>query len=265
MMPLATCGIPTSGVAYRPKKLGTSRIKASLSRECSRIQADTGIWSLSGVCAEHNNDMTRTFCMAVLAATLLASPWHAAAQAQSGGPSPQSSQAQTGNTYNGEWWLAVGADERAGFVDGVADCMTWVAHINGFSGTPQDVDGPIADYYQAHPADRGMIFIDVWRKIRPGGRTTGFRFAEGHAWKDPHWYLTGLWWRQSSPDERAGFLEGYLWCLQTAVKHPRETYSRPVSYYSDQITAHVAAHPEAEDQPTAVILSRFRDQTTSKP
>jgi hypothetical protein len=207
----------------------------------------------------------QTFCAAVLAATLLASPGYAAAQAQSTGPSQQSRQDAAADTYDGKWWLAIDADQRNGFVDGVADCMTWVAHIDGFSGTPQDVGEPITAYYHAHPADQGMIITDVWRKIRPGERTTGFRFAEGYIWKNPHWYLTGMWWRQSSPAERAGFLEGYLWCLQTAVKHPSETYSRPVSYYSDQITAHVAAHPEVEDQPTAVILSRFRDQTTSKP
>jgi hypothetical protein len=41
--------------------------------------------------------------------------------------------------FNGAWWLAANPGERSGFINGVADCMTWEAHKKGYSATPEQL------------------------------------------------------------------------------------------------------------------------------
>jgi hypothetical protein len=39
-------------------------------------------------------------------------------------------------TFDGYWWSAADPDERSGFLEGTADCLTWIVHAQDFSGTP---------------------------------------------------------------------------------------------------------------------------------
>jgi hypothetical protein len=83
--------------------------------------------------------------------------------------------------------------------------------------------------------------------------------AGGETWKNPHWYLNGDWWRQSSRDEQLGFVEGYLWCMQTRVKPPhRQRYPQPAEYYADKISAYVNSHDHGADEAIADILARYQ-------
>jgi hypothetical protein len=165
--------------------------------------------------------------------------------------------------YDGKWWLGAGSDERSGFLDGVADCVKWVAHAKWLT---HDVDGlqeGITKYYKTRPQDSAMNVADAWRKVlsvsKPRKSIPG-----GEVWTNPHGYFDGQWWRESSESDNRGYLEGYLWCLRTCVNPPPETYSRPISYYADQISVYVRDHPKAEGEAVADILYRFRDRPKPK-
>lgn len=167
--------------------------------------------------------------------------------------------------YDGNWWLTKEVDERYGFMDGVDDCLTWVAHAKGPPGGPYQFEQKITRYYKAHPAERSVSVLEVWRKVArespppkpiPGGET----------WSNPHGYFDGTYWVQMYYDSaRQAFIEGYLWCLRTCVDKPSEMYARPAAYYVHRISDYIQTHPKtAYDEAIATILSRFRDNPKQK-
>ena len=160
--------------------------------------------------------------------------------------------------YDGRWWLSLDSDEQSGFLNGSADCLTWVAHAKWLSHSVEQLEKKVTEYYETHPESGAMPVIEVWRRllreIPPSKPLKG-----GEVWTNPHGYYDGLYWRQDSESGNRGFLEGYLLCMRTQVKSPSETYSRPVDYYGAKINAYLKANPKVDDEPIAVILSRFRD------
>ena len=161
--------------------------------------------------------------------------------------------------YDGNWWLRAEGDERSGFIQGAADCLTWTAHEEGFSATPEELGDKITHYYKAHPQNLSVGVVEVWENVRPKEGLSGSA-PNAETWTSPHWYLNGLWWRQGSRLENVGFVEGYLWCVTTRLKSPAQAYSRPIAYYADHISTYIRANPKADDQAVATILERFRDQ-----
>ena len=102
--------------------------------------------------------------------------------------------------------------------------------------------------------------IEVWRRVGPQiGRDTP-QTKGGEVYKGDHGFVDGLWYRHSSYSDRLGFLEGYIECLRHYVAQPSATYSRPVTYYDDNIWDYVAAHPAADEEAIAKLLFRYRDK-----
>jgi len=171
--------------------------------------------------------------------------------------------------YDGTWWQAANKERREGFFWGAGDCLTSEVHISkGFFGTSKNTtantfDQQIAKYYAAHPADRKLPVIEVWRKTgRQMADATPPQPSGGEVYTNRHGFLDGQWYRESW-NSRYGFLNGYLGCLRTYVDHPADSYSRSVTYYDDHIWDYIAAHPNADDASIADLLHRFRD--VSKP
>lgn len=163
-------------------------------------------------------------------------------------------------SFEREWWLKTDADERSGFLNGASDCLTWTAHKNGFNATPEQIMDKIDKYYKTHPGSANLNVIDVWQMIANQLKVSKGTEDPGETWKNAHWYLDGLWWRQSSEDEQLGFVEGYIWCMKTQVSAPTESYSRSASFYRRKIDAFVRANPKLSNEAVAVTLHRFRDQ-----
>jgi len=161
--------------------------------------------------------------------------------------------------HDGRWWLGVGQDERSGFLDGSADCLTWLAHAKWLRFGVQGLDVKISNYYSTHPEDSALTVSDVWQKVLSKSQPVK-PIRGGEVWTNPHGYYDGLWWRQDSDLEDKGFLEGYLSCMRSSVRQPAEEYSQPPSYYADQISKYIRAHPKSDDESIASILSRFRDR-----
>jgi hypothetical protein len=162
--------------------------------------------------------------------------------------------------YDGTWWLAANDDERMGFLDGAGDCLESAARVTWLTHSVQSLEKKITRHYQAHPADRAILVTEVWRKLL--SETKPSKPAPGsEVWTNPHEFLNGTWWVQSSETQQLGFLEGYLWCMRTCVDKPAQVYSRSVNSYADQIVKYILAHPKtAYDEAIAEILARFRDR-----
>ena len=179
----------------------------------------------------------------------------------------QSGPSHSRTDYNGKWWLSASHDRQAGFLEGAADCLTWVAHEDGFNGTADQLQGRITAYYKKHPAQQAMlvteVWQDVWSKLAKNTKPSK-QPSDGETWNNPHWYLDGNWWRQGSEDEEHGFIEGFLWCMRLRVKKGAEGYPLSDGHYFNKVDQYIRNHPEADDKPVAVILARFSVQPTSK-
>jgi hypothetical protein len=169
--------------------------------------------------------------------------------------------------YDGKWWLSASQDRQAGFLEGAADCLTWVAHEEGFNGTAHQLQGRVNAYYKEHPEQQSMLVTEVWQEVwanltktqGPSKETSG-----RESWSNAHWYLDGNWWGQGSTEEKKGFIEGFLWCMRSRVKQGVELYPRPNSHYFNKVDQYIRSHPDSENKPVANILARFRAQPTSK-
>jgi hypothetical protein len=188
-------------------------------------------------------------------AMLAASSWSQTRQSQRSTQHPN-------QNFDGKWWLGVGEEERSGFLNGAADCLTWEAKEKGFNATPEELTGRITKFYRMHPKSANAPVIDVWQQIANESASSGSTDTQGETWTNAHWYLNGLWWRQESDPERLGFLEGYLWCMSARVHSDTDTYSKSPPSYKVKIDAYVKDNPKSDDEAIAVILSQFRDSST---
>ena len=199
----------------------------------------------------NGESMRSLSCLIVL--TLATCAW-------SQSPRPANNTALSKQTFAGTWWLKSDIEERAGFLNGVADCMTWTAHKKGFNATPEQLTDRITKFYASHPDGASLSIIDVWRRLddqpQPSTRAEG----QGETWKNAHWYLNGDWWSQVSKTQQFGFVEGYLWCLRTQVSAPTERALRVrfCTFFRRKIDAFVRANPKQGNEAVAITLHRYR-------
>jgi hypothetical protein len=170
-------------------------------------------------------------------------------------------QTQTNQSFDGNWWSKTSTDEHSGFINGAADCLTWTAHETGFNATPEQLTDKVTKFYEENPGLKELPVIDVWRKIWEKMTTNAASPQPGETWKNPHWYLDGFWWLEESPEQKQGYIEGYLWCLRTRVPEQSQKYPRSVSFYVDRIDGFTKtnASSEADREKVALILARFQN------
>lgn len=136
--------------------------------------------------------------------------------------------------------------------------MTWEAHKKGYSATPEQLGKKITKLYESDPGTKSLSVLDAWQRVSPTEKEAPAPKG-GETWTNPHWYLNGDWWAQEAQTEQTGFVEGYLWCVQTQVEGPHASYSKPASFYREKINAYVTAHPKLGKEAVAVTLARFKD------
>jgi hypothetical protein len=180
---------------------------------------------------------------------------------------PTVSAAQTSQHFDGKWWSKTSSEEHSGFINGAADCLTWTAHKKGFNATPEQLVDKITKFYEEHPESHDVSIVDIWKKLWTKTQPSAAAAQPGETWKNAHWYLDGFWWLDETPDQKQGFIEGYLWCMRTQVTAPSETYSKPVSYYVEKIDAFTRANAgsKADREKVALILRRYKDKETAAP
>lgn len=200
--------------------------------------------------------MRNVLCWIFLALT--AGAWaHSSRSASGAVPSKQ--------TFAGAWWVKAEPEERSGFLNGVADCMTWTIHKKGFNATPEQLLDKISNFYRVHSELASLSVIDVWRQVEDQPKASDGAESQGETWKNAHWYLNGNWWSQVGEVQQFGFVEGYLWCLRTQAPDRTEGYSGSIDSYLRRIDAFVKANPKQSKEAVAVTLRRFRDQGGGKP
>lgn len=171
---------------------------------------------------------------------------------------PAASNGHAKSQFDGAWWLSANQGEQSGFVNGVADCMTWEVHKTGYSATPEQLADKITKFYQVNPGSKGLSVLEAWQRVSSAAKQATVPKG-GETWANPHWYLNGDWWAQEAQTEQTGFVEGYLWCLRTQVAGPHGSYTKPDSFYWEKINAYVTANPKLGKEAIATTLARFKD------
>lgn len=205
-----------------------------------------------------NSAHARNLACVVFALILVVFGWAQAPVSQAGS-NPSKVQ------FNGNWWDSADSEERSGFLNGAADCLTWTAHEKGFNATPEQLAGKISKFYETHPESVNRPIIDVWRNMVEQLSQAKNADGQGELWKNAHWYLNGDWWAQISESQRQGFVEGYLWCMRTQVPAPADVYSASPDSYREKIDAFVRANPKLGHEAVATTLRRFRDKDAPIP
>jgi hypothetical protein len=77
--------------------------------------------------------------------------------------------------------------------------------------------------------------------------------------------LDGFWWIDETPDQKLGFIEGYLWCMKTHFPASTEMYSKQPSFYVGKIDGFTRANAEtkANREKVALILRRYKDPSVA--
>jgi hypothetical protein len=165
--------------------------------------------------------------------------------------------------YGGQWWSGADSEEKAGFLNGTADCLISNAHQKWITRSVEWAVHKITEYYKTHPASQTTPVPEVWHKVISASPRESPPKG-GEVFTNPHGYYDGQYWREGDDSEHKGFLEGYFFCLRTDVKSATESYSQPVSYYVDKIDVYLKTHPKGDNQAIATILSHFRDKPKPK-
>lgn len=169
-------------------------------------------------------------------------------------------------TMDGHWWLLLTAEEKDGYLNGDADCYLFerqrkFAHPKS---TTESVER-VTNFYHANPDKRSL---PVFQAARIVDELPSLYVAEkgGETWNEPHGYWDGMWWRQGSPADRLGFVEGYLACYRSNPPLGRRTYSRTPAQYVALINVwykldeeNGLVDPEREDEKIANVLLKFSD------
>jgi len=175
-------------------------------------------------------------------------------------------------TYDGHWWLLLTSEEQTGFVNGDADCYVFeLGKKFRNSQSAPDVAQLVSNFYRdstearsasVYAAIRIVDSLPPLRQPAPGGEQ----------WKERHWYFDGDWWRQGTPADRLGFVEGFLACLGAGKKDVRATFSQSPAQYVALINRWYALNqetgdvdPKREDAKIAGVLFKFRDRRDATP
>lgn len=179
---------------------------------------------------------------------------------------PTVSTAQMNQHFDGKWWSTTSSEEHSGFINGAADCLTWTAHKKGFNATPEQLVDKITKFYKEHPESGDVSIVDVWIKLWAKTPPSAATPQPGETWENAHWYLDGFWWLDETPDQKLGFIEGYLWCMRAHVPAPAERYSKSASFYVEKIDAFTRANgkSKANREKVALILKRYKDRAGSQ-
>jgi hypothetical protein len=216
----------------------------------------TANWRRRVTIARRGSDPALLCALVVASSALLCVP-SSQAQSKAGGRKERAS--PVANIYDGNWWELANSDTRSGFFWGTADCLVWEAHQKGFSGSFDDFATAVSNFYKAHPAERSLPVVDAWRRSAAGKRPHEAS-SRGEVYRNPHWDLDGLWYRQAPYDQRIGFLDGYIGCWRAYVQPSKDTYAKPSDYYDRKVWNYISAHPEADRKPIAGVLALFQDK-----
>jgi hypothetical protein len=160
--------------------------------------------------------------------------------------------------YDGHWWLLLTSEEKSGYLNGDADCRAFelkkkARYSKSFAEEQEDV----TNIYRDQSEKRSLPAFEVIRIVedQPSLESTG---KGGEVWSEPHGYWDGQWWREGTPAERLGFVEGYLACYSRSQK-PHGTLSRTPSEYVNLINQWYKLQEETGDVDPGRVNAKIAD------
>lgn len=132
-------------------------------------------------------------------------------------------------SHSGRWWLAAPREERLGYLAGYIDCATTDAGKQRLAVGWYSLEPKITKYYGrgasvvARPAWEILKELAAAEPANPSNRG-------GESYPGKHGMFDGEYWRQSPPDHRLGFIEGYLDC-RTVEEVSGVRYSKATAAY----------------------------------
>jgi hypothetical protein len=176
------------------------------------------------------------------------------------------------SAYDGRWWQSSSQDQRAGFLAGQLDCAIYEAGQTQLSGVSWYALGPeITRYYNDPQSNRQTPIrelipkLSFQKKLHQVGR-------KGENTPEKHGVFDGEYWRQSPPEHRAGFVDGFLDCY---LRLPSKSagFSQTHGAYVSEISRWYGVN---EDDPSRInekrsgakvanVLFQFQDRVTNQP
>jgi hypothetical protein len=171
-------------------------------------------------------------------------------------------------TYNGHWWLLLTSEEQSGYLNGDADCHSFELKSKArYSKSFADEEEEVTNFYRNKPDE---LVLPVFDAIRIAEELPPLRKAKkgGEVWNEPHGYWDGQWWREGTPADRIGFVEGYLACYQLGARNARASFSKSAAEYVALINEWYRLNEETGDvdqkkveTKIANVLFKFRDHS----
>jgi hypothetical protein len=178
---------------------------------------------------------------------------------------PSENHASQITEYDGHWWLLLTSEEKSGYLSGDADCYRFELKKKfAYTKPAAEVEESITNLYRDNSDDRS---VPVYEAIRIADRQPALRppARGGEVWNERHGYWDGQWWREGTPADRLGFVEGYLACYSRSQK-PHGAFSRTPPQYVRLVNQWYELNEETGDvDPTrvdakiAAVLFKFVD------
>lgn len=136
--------------------------------------------------------------------------------------------------YNGQWWLSASKDRRSEFIAGFCDCAISDNSQDKLGSVSWHILEPmVTEIYEQHGSDLKTPVTSVLMDVRFQNK---FRTAKGgERYPAKHGVFDGEYWRQMLPEERLGFIEGYIVCQKKYGK-PEAVFSQAAEWYSSKIS-----------------------------
>lgn len=149
------------------------------------------------------------------------------------------------------------------------DCYVYDAEMgkNGLNMTTEFWAPQITRFYMDHQDEHGLSVASVLEKLILNPRIANAKSHPGETTilEGKHATFDSDLWRTRLPEERLGYVEGYLSC-QTAFGKPKGTFSKTDAWYVNHISNWYGLKPgtdEIDDRKAGVkiadVLYLFRD------
>src|SRR5262245_34136854 len=160
---------------------------------------------------------------------------------------------ERGKAYDRTWWSTATEDSRLGWLAGYIYCATSkvgnkeLGLISWYTLEPE-----VTKFYSANPNESKRPIPDVVAQIiaRPAMRALMNEVAKDKGGERA--IFDGEYWRQAMPDQREGFIQGFLACYGELKRRPAR-FSKPYSWYVSEISKWFGVK---EDDPAEIDVKR---------
>jgi hypothetical protein len=160
--------------------------------------------------------------------------------------------------YDGHWWNSIAESQREAFLNGHGDCYRWeMGSQRSTRKTFAQLSAAITSYYREHPGRLGYTISSVLVKtfelkkkpIAPPGV---------EVWTEKHAFYDGLFWADSTNDERGAFVSGFVACYEHFAPHKAaRLFKQNDSFYAQRISQWYEKDASKEPTKIADVLMRI--------